>query len=128
MTEKNNVTNIKYKQLDRNKEIKETTNALEELVLGKKGIGLLDHLGLTPGRIQKSLDEQFDLDFENLLEEHKEFIILESRKRSGKHMEQWINNQDKKEYNHEEVTEEMTKILKQAEIEVVQELVDKYLK
>ena len=77
------ITDIKYKQLDKNSEIRGVTGEMEKLLLGEQGIGLLNDLGLTPGRLQKSLDEQFNKDFEELLEKHKEYIFGESRKRSA---------------------------------------------
>ncbi len=52
------IVDIRYKQMDKDPEIKEITNAMERFVLGDKGVGLLEGLGLTPGGIQKSFDRQ----------------------------------------------------------------------
>ncbi|MBK5491761.1 hypothetical protein [Bacillus sp. TH13] len=77
MEENKKIIDIKYKQMDKNPEIKEITNTMERFVLGDKGVGLLEHLGLTPGRIQKSLDEQWEIDVNKMIEEHKSYILQE---------------------------------------------------
>lgn len=129
MEDKRKVTNIKYKRMDKDHEIKDTINGMEKMVLGDKGVGLLEHLGLTPGTIQKSLDEQWDKDFEALLEEHKEFIFWESRKRSAACLEEWMNERKDSNvrFTQEDVIQKMQSSLKHAELDVLKELVEKYL-
>jgi hypothetical protein len=129
LEEKRKITNIKYKQMDRDSEIKETTNNMERLILGDKGVGILKELGLTPGKIQKYLDEQWDRRFSEILEEHKEYIFWESRKRSTVMVQEWLSrmNESDTPFNQDELTDKMREALKVSEIEVVKELIEEHL-
>ncbi|MEQ2529148.1 hypothetical protein WMO40_20955 [Bacillaceae bacterium CLA-AA-H227] len=124
--DENKVTNIKYKQMDKDPEIKKVTNSMEKLILGEKGVGLMDALGLTPGRIQKYLDDSRNEEFEQLLDEHKEYIFWESRKRSAKDLESYMKEHTFKSID--DMTNKLEEFLKKSEIEVIQELVNEYLK
>ena len=90
MNEGKKVTNIRYKQMDRDPDIKDVTNSMERLILGEKGVGLSEHLGLTPGKIQRFLDDEREKEIEALLEEHKEHIFWEARRRSADRVQAWI--------------------------------------
>ncbi|XKK34265.1 hypothetical protein HFP66_00580 [Bacillus sp. A17A.1] len=94
MEENKKIVDIKYKQMDKDPEIKEITNAMERFVLEDKGVGLLEGLGLTPGRIQKSLDEQWEIDVNKMIEEHKSYILQESQNRSLDMMKKWIQDME----------------------------------
>lgn len=50
------VTDIKYKQMDKDPELKNGTEAIERMFLGEKGVGLFSALGITPGKVQLHLD------------------------------------------------------------------------
>lgn len=120
----NNVTNIKYKQLDKDKGVSLMIEDMERYILGEKGVGLSKHLGLTPGKVQKALDDQWDEEFEKLLKEHGEYIFWESRKRSAEKMQNQIKMS---KISMEDIEKVMEQSLKEAELEVVKELVDKYM-
>ncbi|XKK19918.1 hypothetical protein HFP67_31200 [Bacillus sp. CB102A.1] len=94
LEENKKIVDIKYKQMDKDPEIKEITNAMERFVLEDKGVGLLEGLGLTPGRIQKSLDEQWEIDVNKMIEEHKSYILQESQNRSLDMMKKWIQDME----------------------------------
>ncbi|HFK1767215.1 TPA: hypothetical protein ACGXQA_005879 [Bacillus mobilis] len=129
MEENKKIINIKYKQMDKNLEIKEVTNTMERFVLGDKGVGLLEHLGLTPGRIQKSLDEQWEIDVNKMIEEHKSYILEESQKRSLDMMKNWIQDMEdsKTEIKKEATFKKLQEVRKKAEMQVIQELADEHL-
>lgn len=129
MNKGGNVTDIKYKQMDKDADIRQATNQMERLVLGEKGVGLLDHLGLTPGKIQRHLDEEWDRAFEELLQEHKDYIFRESRKRSAEDVEKWRKEMDDTEtrFSVDDIIQKLQESQKSAEMEVVKELVDQYL-
>ncbi|PEY47889.1 hypothetical protein CN348_24290 [Bacillus cereus] len=129
LEENKKIINIKYKQMDKNLEIKEVTNTMERFVLGDKGVGLLEHLGLTPGRIQKSLDEQWEIDVNKMIEEHKSYILEESQKRSLDMMKNWIQDMEdsKTEIKKEATFKKLQEVRKKAEMQVIQELADEHL-
>lgn len=127
MGENERVVNIKYKQMDKDPQINKVVNEMEKMILGAKGIGLLQELGLTPGRIQKSLDDQWEKEFQELIEENKDYIFWESRKRSATHVQDWLSKCKDKGINEKELTEEMKRSIKLCEIEVIKELVEKNL-
>lgn len=115
--------------MDKNPEIKEITNTMERFVLGDKGVGLLEHLGLTPGRIQKSLDEQWEIDVNKMIEEHKSYIFEESQKRSLDMMKNWIQDMEdsKTEIKKEATFKKLQELRQKAEMQVRQELADEHL-
>lgn len=123
------VTDIKYKQMDKDEDIRKTTNEMERFILGDKGVGLLEHLGLTPGKVQKQLDEEWDKAFEALLEEHKDHIFWESRRRSADKIQKWRQEMDDSEtvITADDVMAAIRDSLKESETEVVKELVEKHL-
>jgi hypothetical protein len=123
------VTDIKYKQMDKDEDIRKTTNGMERFILGDKGVGLLEHLGLMPGKIQKHLDEEWDKAFEELLEEHKDHIFWEARRRSADMVQKWRQEMDDSRtvFTAGDMMKVLHDSLKEAEIEVVKELVDHYL-
>lgn len=123
------VTDIKYKQMDKDQDIRKTTNQMERFILGDKGVGLMEHLGLTPGKIQKYLDDEWDHAFEALLEEHKDHIFWEARRRSADKVEKWRREKDAAgtAFTTDDVIGMLQESLKEAEIEVVKELVEKHL-
>lgn len=123
------VTHIKYKQMDKDENIRKTTNEMERFILGDKGVGLMEHLGLTPGKIQKHLDDEWDRAFEELLEEHKDHIFWESRRRSAVKVQQWRREMDDSDITItvDDVMAAIRDTLKEAETEVVRELVEKNL-
>lgn len=123
------VTDIKYKQMDKDQGIRKTTNEMERFILGDKGVGLMEHLGLTPGKIQKHLDEEWDKAFEAMLEEHKDHIFWEARRRSADKVEKWRREMDDSGtmFTSDEMIKMLQDSLKEAEIEVVKELVEKHL-
>ncbi|WP_242291523.1 hypothetical protein [Bacillus cereus group sp. BfR-BA-01356] len=129
LEENKKIIDIKYKQMDKNLEIKEITNTMERFVLGGKGVGLLEHLGLTPGRIQKSLDEQWEKDVNKMIEEHKSYILEESQKRSLDMMKNWIQDMEdsKTEIKKEATFKKLQELRKKAEMQVIQELADEHL-
>ncbi|KAB2329425.1 hypothetical protein [Bacillus mesophilum] len=118
------VSNIKYKRMDNDPDIKRTITEIERLILGEKGIGLMDALKITPGRVQKQLDDEWDQEFERILEDNKDYIFWEARKRSAAHVHKWIEEQ-KNEINEEDLLSRMQEGLKLAEIEVVRELLER---
>ncbi|MFI9225294.1 hypothetical protein ACIGQ5_22650 [Peribacillus frigoritolerans] len=91
--ENSKVTNIKYKQMDKCLKIK-GNNEMERFVLGEKGVGLLDHFGLTPGKIQKYLDEGKEKELEELIKEHRDYIFWEFRKRSAEMVQYMIKENE----------------------------------
>ncbi|HIE8455904.1 TPA: hypothetical protein ACXPT9_004930 [Bacillus cereus] len=129
LEENNKIIDIKYKQMDKDPEIKEITNAMERLVLGDKGVGLLEGFGLNPGRIQKSLDEQWEIDVNKIIEEHKSYILQESQKRSLDMMKKWIQDMEdsKMEIKKEATFKKLQELQQEAEIQVIKELVDEHL-
>ncbi|MEC3360837.1 hypothetical protein P4U05_18495 [Bacillus paranthracis] len=129
MEENKKIIDIKYKQMDKDPEIKEITNAMERLVLGDKGVGLLEGLGLNPGRIQKSLDEQWEIDVNKMIEEHKSYILQESQKRSLDMMKKWIQDMEdsKMEIKKEATFKKLQELQQEVEIQVIKELVDEHL-
>lgn len=129
MEENKKIIDIKYKQMDKDPEIKEITNAMERFVLGDKGVGLLEGLGLTPGRIQKSLDEQWEIDVNKMIEEHKSYILEESQKRSLDMMQKWIQDMEdsKMEIKKEATFKKLQELRQKAEIQVIKELADEHL-
>jgi hypothetical protein len=54
-----------YSEMDRNEEIRKQTNTMEKMILGEKGVGILDALGMTPSKIQKHLDTWIEEDDES---------------------------------------------------------------
>ncbi|PGK15244.1 hypothetical protein CN895_07805 [Bacillus cereus] len=125
----NTVINIKYKQMDKDPEIKKVINGMERFILGDRAVGLMEHLGLTPGRIQKNLDEQWETEFDELIEEHKTYIFEESRKRSFDMLQKWTNemNNPNEKITKEELMKKMGEEQQKAEIQVIKELLDKHL-
>ena len=126
MEDEQKVSEIKYKQMDRDPKIKKVTNEMEQLIFGEKGIGIMEGLGLNPGKIQKSLDDQWKKDFEKLLVEHQEYIFLESRKRSVELDRKWISEQGN-DIQEDKLLERMQNSIKQSELAVIGELVEKYM-
>lgn len=126
LEDKHKVSKIKYKQMDRDPEIKKVTNEMEQLIFGEKGIGLMGGLGLSPGKIQKSLDNQWKKGFEKLLVEHQEYIFFESRKRAVELDRKWISEQGD-DIQEDKLLERMQKSIKQSELEVIGELVEKHM-
>lgn len=116
------VTNIKYKQMDKDPEIKKVTNEMERFFFGEKGVGLMAALGMNPGKIQKHLDEEFDKELDRILAENQDYIFRESRIRNADHMQEWINGKEK--IDQDELMQEMSSNLKKCEIEVIQELME----
>jgi hypothetical protein len=45
-----------YAEMDRDAKIKKQIPAMEKMILGEKGVGILDALGITPSKVQKQLD------------------------------------------------------------------------
>lgn len=127
MDKEKKITNIKYKQMDRDPEIKKVTNEMEKLFFGEKGIGLMGQLGLNPGKIQKSLDDQWEKEFETMLEENQDYIFWESRKRAAEYNSDWLKELKISSIPEEELKEQMEKSIKKAELEVIKELVEKHL-
>ncbi|WP_255449895.1 hypothetical protein [Bacillus sp. BPN334] len=129
MEKNKKIVDIKYKQMDKDPEIKEITNAMERFVLGDKGVGLLEGLGLTPGGIQKSLDEQWEIDVNKMIEEHKSYILQESQKRSLDMMKKWIQDMEdsKTEIEQEATFKKLQELQQEAEIQVIKELADEHL-
>lgn len=127
MDKEKKITNIKYKQMDRDPEIKKVTNEMEKLFFGEKGIGLMGQLGLNPGKIQKSLDDQWEKEFETMLEENQDYIFWESRKRAAEYNNDWLKGLKISSIPEEELKEQMEKSIKKAELEVIKELVEKHL-
>lgn len=127
MDKEKKITNIKYKQMDRDPEIKKVTNEMEKLFFGEKGIGLMGQLGLNPGKIQKSLDDQWEKEFETMLEENQDYIFWESRKRAAEYNNDWLKELKISSIPEEELKEQMEKSIKKAELEVIKELVEKHL-
>ncbi|MGX1266629.1 hypothetical protein RKD55_004573 [Rossellomorea marisflavi] len=129
MSEENKVTNIRYKQMDRDPEIKAVTNDIERLILGEQGVGFSEHLGITPGKVLKSLEDQRQKEIEALLEEHHDHIFWEARKRSAIGVQAWITEMKESEtpITEEAMTEKLTESTKASEIEVIEELIEKYL-
>ena len=127
MDKEKKITNIKYKQMDRDPEIKKVTDEMEKLFFGEKGIGLMGQLGLNPGKIHKSLDDQWEKEFETMLEENQDYIFWESRKRAAEDNNEWLKELKISSIPEEELKEQMDKSIKKAEIEVIKELVEKHL-
>lgn len=129
MEKDNTVINIKYKQMDKDPEIKKVINGMERFILGDRAVGLMEHLGLTPGRIQKTLDEQFEKEFDELIEKHKTYIFEESRKRSFDMLQKWTNemNNPNGKITKEELMKKMGEEQQKAEIQVIKELLEKHL-
>lgn len=88
------VTDINYKRMDKDPDLKRDINAMERMFLGEKGLGIMAALGLTPGRIQKGIDEQREAEFNRILEENKEYVFWETRKRSSENMRVWVETID----------------------------------
>lgn len=120
LEENKKIVDIKYKQMDKDPEIKEITNAMERFVLEDKGVGLLEGLGLTPGRIQKSLDEQWEIDVNKMIEEHKSYILQESQNRSLDMMKKWIQDMEdsKTEIKQEATFKKLQELQQEAETQV----------
>ena len=118
--EKNKVTDIKYKQLDKH------MNSMESFIFGDAGVGLMDSIGLTPGRIQKYLDEQLEREFEEVLKENKEFILKESRARALPIYEEWLHDSfsHSEEIPQNELSSKFIEIVKEKEVEIIKELMD----
>lgn len=129
MAKDNDVIDIKYKQMDKDPEIKEITNGIERLILGDKAVGLLEHLGLTPGKVQKSLDEKWEEELDELLEENKNYIFEESRIRSINMFQNWMKelNDSQTKLTEETIFGKLQELQQKAEIQVIKELVDKHL-
>lgn len=122
----NDVIDIKYKQMDKDPEIKEIINGIERIILGDKAVGLLEHLGLTPGKVQKSLDEQWEREFDDLLEENKKYIFEESRNRSNNMFQMWMKEIKGTEikFTEETIFAKLEEFKKEAELQVIKELVE----
>ncbi|MGA4465997.1 hypothetical protein ACPA2L_25665 [Bacillus bombysepticus] len=122
----NDVINIKYKQMDKDPEIKEITNGIEHFILGDKAVGLLEHLGLTAGKVQKFLDDQWEKEFDELLEKNKNYIFEESRNRSINMFQLWIKEVKGSEikFTEETIFEKLEEFQKKAELQVIKELVE----
>lgn len=116
----NKVTNIKYKQLDKDPEFKESINNIERLVMGEKAVGLFEHLGLTPGKVQKHLDEMFDQQVEELIVKNKDYIFKERMERGLKRMEAFLEDPttDKTRY-----PEYFAQVTREVELEIIKELI-----
>lgn len=114
------VTNIKYKQMDKDPVIKENINMMEQQILGEKGVGLLNALGLSPGKIQKHLDDEMDREIDRIKEENKEYIIKERIDRALKKVEDQL-----KEGNKFDLVIEMQEAIKEAELDIIKELMEK---
>lgn len=129
MNEREKVTNIRYKQMDKDPEINDMMNGMERLILGEKGIGLLEHLGMTPGRIQKFLDDEREKEIEAILEEHRDHIFWEARRRSADRVHTWITEMRESEspVTEEDMTKKLQESLKACELEVIGELIEKYV-
>lgn len=113
--------------MDRDPEIKKVTNEMERFFFGEKGVGLIEELGLNPGKVQKSLDEQLDREFEEMIEENKEYIFFESRKRAAEMDMEWFKEQKASPNLEEELKERMEQSIKEKELEIIKELVEKHL-
>jgi hypothetical protein len=121
-----NVTNIKYKQIDKGSEINKVTNEMEDFFFCQQSIGSLDYFGMNPGKIQKFLDKQKEMEFQELLEEHKDYIFWESRKRLAKLLQN-LMDEPEKSLSENQIVEELQECLKKAEVQVIEELWDKHL-
>jgi hypothetical protein len=129
VSEREKVTNIRYKQMDKDPEINDMMSSMERLILGEKGVGLSAHLGMTPGKIQKFLDDEREKEIEAILEEHRDHIFWEARRRSAGQVQAWMAEMKASEtpITEEGMTEKLTESLKASEIEVIEELIEKYL-
>ncbi|MEW9122700.1 MAG: hypothetical protein AB2421_08300 [Thermotaleaceae bacterium] len=47
-----------YIDMDRDEDIKKQINIMEKMILGEKGVGILAALGITPSKVQRSLDSE----------------------------------------------------------------------
>lgn len=126
MAKDNEIINIKYKQMDKDPEIKEIVNGIERLILGDKAVGLLEHLGLTPGKVQKSLDEQWESEFDDLLEENKNYIFEETQNRSINMFQMWMKEMKGTEikFTEETIFAKLEEFRQEAELQVIKELVE----
>lgn len=126
---KEKVTNIKYKQMDKDEEIKQVTNEMERYIFGEKGIGLLDAMGMTPGKVQKSLDDQKENEIKDIIEEHKEYIFEESLKRVKRKFLEYATDSEKgnKMVSPEEEHYLLIEALESYKMEVIEELIQQYL-
>lgn len=129
MSEQNKVTDIRYKQVDRDPDVKAVTNDIERLILGEKGIGLSEHLGITPGKVLQSLENERKNAIEALLEEHHDHIFWEARKRSAVQVQAWMTEMKTsgEPITEKAMAEKLTESTKASEIEVIDELIEKYL-
>lgn len=112
--------------MDKDLELKEIVNGIERLILGDKAVGLLEHLGLTPGKVQKSLDQQWEREFDDLLEENKNYILEESRNRSNNMFQMWMKEIKGTEikFTEETIFAKLEEFKQEAELQVIKELVE----
>jgi hypothetical protein len=129
VSEREKVTNIRYKQMDKDPEINDMMNSMEHFILGKKGVGLLEHLGMTPGKIQKFLDDEREKEIEAILEGHRDHIFWEARRRSAVRVQAWITEMKESQspVTEKDMTEKLDESLKACELEVMSELIEKHL-
>lgn len=92
---------ILYKQIDR--EMKKDINGMERMLLGEKGVGLLEHLGVTPSKIQRSLDD--------LEQDRKRRMML----RNSDKMFEWLKQQEGKSLDENEIQQAFARILLEEE-------------
>lgn len=124
------VTNIRYKQADRDPKTKAFIKDLEQNTFGDKGVGLFEYLGFSPGKILKHLDDKHEEEFEDLLREHEDYIFWEARKRSNETIRSWLEEMQETNQEHlieERLPEIMQEAIKAQEIKVVEELVNKHM-
>lgn len=121
MAENKKVTDIKYKQMDKDPEIKKVSNEMERSILGEKGVGLMDALSMTPGRVQRFLDEENEKEFDRILAENKEYILEERTNRAIAKIEAGEYKVD----NPEDMQSVFNAAVKEQELIVIQELLKK---
>lgn len=124
MTEK--VTNIKYKQMDRDPKIIKGFEAIEHMLFGEKSVGLhktLRAFEITPGAIQKHLDDEFMTEVKQIIDDNKDYIFRESRIRAIRNMQLWIKG--KENVGKDEAAEFLGRDIDRCKTEVINELLEK---
>ncbi|MGY3716055.1 hypothetical protein ACWE42_11065 [Sutcliffiella cohnii] len=97
-----NVESIEYKRLDR--DMKEDIHQMEKMMFGEKGIGLIEALGVTPGKLAKHFEE-LELDRKRRLlikNQDKVFKLLKENIGKGLSTEELKSMIDKLVFNEEE--------------------------
>lgn len=92
------------------------------MLKGAESSGLLDSSEMTPEKLQRFLDDQWEQIAEKTLSDHQEYIFTETRARALDKFKQWMTDYKQDSISEKELDIVMSSCMETSEQEVVYEL------